>query len=184
MYWPLGPPQVYAASKQSRQKAVTKTDDGAPNADLDSAVDESIDDRFADRQQSADSPDTATTTSEEGEDEKSITAKDRLLGQPPENDAPVKLRPAKRLRRRDTYGVDDNGEIIAMRVARAGHMFVTITKTMVMVWQTKVSQNRCWRKFRSPLMSESEANGCISLSPSFSTVSANLWIKLVPVAPS
>jgi hypothetical protein len=32
---------------------------------------------------------------------------------------------------------DIHGEIIAVRVTRSGHMFVTITRTTLTIWQTK-----------------------------------------------
>lgn len=34
--------------------------------------------------------------------------------------------------------VTDDGELIALRVARNGQLFATITKTMVSLWQTEV----------------------------------------------
>ena len=138
MYWPLGSPNIHAASKLSQQKRAVTTDDGIPLTGLDSPIDEATKERTTERSQSIDSSSPAITTDEEDDNEKGATAQDRLLAYPVEKKGSKNSRHTERLSRRDTPDVDDNGEIIAMRVAPARHMFVTLTRTALLVWQTRV----------------------------------------------
>ncbi|KAI9652920.1 MAG: hypothetical protein M1821_007767 [Bathelium mastoideum] len=137
MYWPLGTPSVYAASKQLRQKKAVHISDATFPSDHDSPLDENASEKLEDRQQWADSADQAVTTDDESDHGEGSTARDRLLSQPTEKDQIPSRHPARHLSRRDTSGVDDDGEIIAMRIARAGHLLVTITRTSLTIWQTR-----------------------------------------------
>ena len=142
MYWPLGTPTVYAASSQSTQQGAIQTSDGVSPGDTTSAVHKNALTSSADRQHSEDASDPAITTDEESEYEDDSTPRDRLLTQSAEKDASLRSHSVKVRPRRDTHSVDVVDEIIAVRVARAGHIIVTLTKTSLSVWQTRVGQNQ------------------------------------------
>ncbi|KAF2234922.1 RIC1-domain-containing protein [Viridothelium virens] len=137
MYWPLGTPRVHAVSKQPLQSQATQTDDGASRIDTESSVDKEPHQRSTDRQQSIDRSDPAAISDEESENETGSTAEDKLLAPETRKRQSLNLRSISRVPRTAPYDAHDNGEIIAMRIARTGHIFVTITRTSLFVWQTR-----------------------------------------------
>jgi hypothetical protein len=52
-------------------------------------------------------------------------------------------RPPHRRASEQTVEDDINGEIIAIRVTRSGHMFATLTRSTLTIWQTKACLQSC-----------------------------------------
>ncbi|KAI9700222.1 MAG: hypothetical protein M1820_006890 [Bogoriella megaspora] len=137
MYWPLGTPKVFAASKQLCQGRPSEHEDGSRQTDTESLTDESVSQQSVDPVQSIESSSEAVVTDEESERETGDRSRAKLLGQG-RGSSTSSLRPVKQLpRSRERHAAYDHGGIIAMRVSRMGHMFVTITKKSMTIWQTK-----------------------------------------------
>jgi hypothetical protein len=128
-YWPISAPSVYAASKQKLPEAcIATSDDGVrhpgqlqthPSASYGAAQDE-------DPESTESSVDPATED-EDAEQRQRQTEEKRLTatgGIPPEECSSEE---------------DISGEIIGIRVTRSGHMFATITRSTLTIWQTKVA---------------------------------------------
>lgn len=137
MYWPIAAPRIYAATKQGRD----------------------------DEQQPASDDGTATPTQQkkslenEGDRDSILLAEDEvddeeapLNGNREEEPSQQKSDVAAKkdtLRSNGTYSEeaekDSGGQIVGIAVARTGHMFITITKSTLTVWQTKVSSGAGFR---------------------------------------
>lgn len=105
MYWPIGAPKTYAASKQSppeRSRSEVASNDG-----LDAQVDATQDDNIQASQQH-----------ESGS-----------VHEPFQNVSSSEI------------GSPSAQEIVDVKIARGGHLFASITKSSLTVWQTKASDS-------------------------------------------
>jgi hypothetical protein len=133
MYWPIGAPRIYAATKHGlHSEQQTTSDDGSTTPTLRN--------KSLDKGQNGDS----------GLDEDEKDEENREYAQP---NGSKQKKPA---RRKSEVGVgkeasksngtssdeaekDPGGQIVGIAVARSGHMFITITSSTLTVWQTKVN---------------------------------------------
>lgn len=113
-YWPISSPSVFAATKHTDPGRTHVSNDGVQRKQSDEERDESG--SSSESQSEEDKPAQNTSGVEKKEDGQLSRASAR--------DQPV----------------EDNihGTIIAVRVTRNGHMFATLTRTTLTVWQTKV----------------------------------------------
>jgi hypothetical protein len=113
-YWPISSPSVFAATKETRTTPTHTTDDGTESGTKrDNDTESSV----------ADS-----------EDRTESEASERQLGVAEgEPEAAEKKDAAEHLAENDV-----SGEILAIEVTRSGHMFATITRSTLTIWQTKV----------------------------------------------
>lgn len=76
-------------------------------------------------------------------------------------------------RRASEQAVEDdiNGEIIAIRVTRSGHMFATLTRSTLTIWQTKACLRSCAVGL---LLIRSIANRCPSLCSALRAVGQDI----------
>lgn len=131
MYWPIGAPRIYAASKHELDTtdAVT-SDDG-------------LEQEYAiETEEEAGTNGTATRVRDGEEDTES---EDGINGT-------AQARSASALGRRQSdvqalksngtaqqeHNEDPVGEIVGLQLSRSAHMFATITESTLTVWQTKV----------------------------------------------
>lgn len=134
MFWPIGSPRVYATSQRQlpRERHITSNDgvnSEAPPAAVNGKRHETAP-AYADAD----------------------AAQPKPLGDNAEHDAPVTQGPngsapqASSTTNGAVQGTDAetdvDGEIIALRVARNGQLFATITRSTLTIWQTKVRQPR------------------------------------------
>lgn len=128
MYWPIGAPRVYAASKhQLPQEKLTGSNDG-------------IQDAATSRPNGAYGEE---DTKEGKETERRANGSTVKQGSDPPQDE-VKL-PIDGEDNPQEEGSDDGGiagEIIGLCVTRSGQTFGTITRSTLTIWQTKVN-SRC-----------------------------------------
>ena len=123
-YWPLSSPSVFAATKETLPDPDRThiSDDGAPaprstpDVDHESSLDDGTQSSFAGSEDTED---------DNGSSEEQLPLKEKGSGQ--------------RLRQHGTQLPEDDvsGEIIGIKVTRSGHMFATITRATLTVWQTK-----------------------------------------------
>lgn len=119
-YWPISSPSVFAATKHGNHETTRVSSDGleegqpvAGSGELNGA---------------SPSPTPHEQAEQEGAD---VT---------PQTEA---VRP-RRQRAADGSNDDDiDGEIIAIRVTRSGHMFATLTESTLTIWQTKACLQYC-----------------------------------------
>jgi hypothetical protein len=112
-YWPISSPSVFAATKETGTTPAHTSDDGAqPGTKRDDETESSV----ADSEDRTESETSAKLGVAEGEPD----AGENKVGveQLAENDV--------------------SGEILAIEVTRSGHMFATITRSTLTIWQTKV----------------------------------------------
>ncbi|KAF2833045.1 RIC1-domain-containing protein [Ophiobolus disseminans] len=111
-YWPISSPSVFAATKHTNPERTRVSNDGVEHG-----------------QHEARHGETAT----HGEAEVKVKVKEKEKER--END---RVRPQAQ-RRAPSHMVEDDihGEIIAVRVTRSGHMFATLTRTTLTIWQAK-----------------------------------------------
>lgn len=111
-YWPISSPSVFAATKHTNPSRTRVSNDGVANGQ-DEARCGGLD---GGSQLEAEDE---TSTQGEGvvKEEKAHPLQQRVSGQFVEDDI--------------------HGEIIAIRVTRSGHMFATLTRTTLTIWQTK-----------------------------------------------
>ncbi|KAK1915376.1 hypothetical protein P3342_003185 [Pyrenophora teres f. teres] len=112
-YWPISSPSVFAATKRTEQGRTHISHDGVEHKQSDEKHDGSG---------AATTTQTNNKTSTEKENVTKET-KDTQLLQGTAANQPVEE--------------DIHGTIIAIRVTRSGHMFATLTRTTLTVWQTK-----------------------------------------------
>ncbi|KAJ9627707.1 WD40 repeat protein [Taxawa tesnikishii (nom. ined.)] len=117
MYWPIAAPKIYAASKQTAHKKTTTTDDGLQDLEPRDASKPSL--GSSDLLRSEDNGDHGEETLLQNSE---ATRKEVAEVEEPEE-------------RRQS--VQDNHTIVGMKVARSGHLFATITRSSLSIWQTK-----------------------------------------------
>lgn len=125
MYWPLGAPKTYAQPLSIGLG--TTTDDGLPLSIQDEGTATSVD-RAGSNQSSA------VTIEDEAPVHRHVRSGSRDIAQPHARQENHEGFP-KALK-----NTSDNGVVIGMRVARSGHLFATITRSALTVWQTKVRE--------------------------------------------
>lgn len=122
-YWPISSPSVFAATKHTIAERLQTSHDGveAPNPEplRDTAADDSTQGSGAESE-------------EQTEGDNSPIQRDSRV----DNGAGGR-RPQHPRSPQPPSEDDIAGEIIAIKVTRSGHMFATITKTTLTIWQTK-----------------------------------------------
>jgi hypothetical protein len=111
-YWPISSPSVFAATKETRTKSTLTSDDGTKSG---KNQDDDAESSVADSEER-----TKSETSGEGHG----------VGR---DSAPVEKPGTEHVAEDDV-----SGEIRAIEVTRSGHMFATITRSTLTIWQTKV----------------------------------------------
>ncbi|KAJ4301820.1 WD40 repeat protein [Kalmusia sp. IMI 367209] len=112
-YWPISSPSVFAATKETRPQDIHISHDGA-----DDATDTSVaDSEERTESEISESLETGNVVDESGAETQSH---------------PSDLKAGERLAEDDI-----TGEILAIKVTRSGHMFATITRSTLTIWQTK-----------------------------------------------
>ena len=118
-YWPISSPSVFAATKETRSQPTPVSHDGADDATDSSAADseERTESETSEKSEAGDG------IEDKGTEEQSQSQPQPQLQQPKENG----------------QGAEDDitGEILAIKVTRSGHMFATITRSTLTIWQTK-----------------------------------------------
>jgi hypothetical protein len=115
-YWPISSPSVFAATKETRSHATPVSHDGADDAT--DATDSSV----ADSEERAESERSAESEAGDG------VGGTRLETQ---------LHPQKPAEGEHAAEDDITGDIVAIKVTRSGHLFATITRSTLTIWQTK-----------------------------------------------
>lgn len=130
MYWPIGAPRIYAASKHELlPKHSTTSDDGLGEKPQ--------------TQEEASSAKNGTATQDQDGDSE-IGSDDRPNGNSQHSsqsgaDSQSRAKKVKSNGETKQGTADDaGGEIVGLKVTRSGHMFATITRSTLTVWQTKV----------------------------------------------
>lgn len=112
-YWPISSPSVFAVTKETRAKTAHTSSDGTePGTQRDGSAERST----------AGSDDRSQSELSEGE-----------LGAGEGGTETVKEPGTEQLAEDDI-----SGEMRAIEVTRSGHMFATITRSTLTIWQTKV----------------------------------------------
>jgi hypothetical protein len=143
MYWPIGAPRIYAASKtELDSKHITTSLDG---------LEAPAQVRTPTPTVPAGTNGTATHDRDGGEDEgESVEDEESLEDE--ETGSTAESAPAAGSNKKlatpvtsESNGAspqaaddDPGGEIVGLKVTRSGHMFATITQATLTVWQTKV----------------------------------------------
>lgn len=113
-YWPISSPSVFAATKDTRHIATSHDGTEATTQYGDDATESSV----ADSEERTESEASATgEVIDESVAEQQSTSKQDSEEQVAEDDV--------------------SGEILAIQVTRSGHMFATITRSTLTIWQTK-----------------------------------------------
>jgi len=124
-YWPISSPSIFAASKQNAPDP-RLSHDGAPTP--------KGDDRGTTDE--AGGPESSSPSGTPSDDNALANEKQEgKLVNELEVDRSISR---KQLRPEESPEDDVSGEIIGIRVTRSGHMFATITRSTLTVWQTKV----------------------------------------------
>lgn len=108
-YWPISSPSVFAATKETRTQPTQVSHDGADNA---------TDNSVAGSEEHAESEVSDGLEAGHEIEEKEVEAQSTQPGEQRAED-------------------DITGEILAIKVTRSGHMFATITRSTLTIWQTK-----------------------------------------------
>jgi hypothetical protein len=147
-YWPISSPSVFAATK--------RTDLGRPHVSNDGLERKQSGDQRAGPNNGTESQlkeeHAANNASGAEEKEGSELSREAARSQPVEDDI--------------------HGTIIAVRVTRSGHLFATLTRTTLTVWQTKVP---CARLFGRHLLTCSIAYCCFGFCITLRTIYQNIW---------
>lgn len=112
-YWPISSPSVFAATKDTRTGATAVSHDGADDAP-DSSVADSEERTGSDVSGGSETGDTAGEKGSEAQSQPPTPAD----GEQPAED-------------------DITGDILAIKVTRSGHLFATITRSTLTIWQTR-----------------------------------------------
>ncbi|KAF2813390.1 RIC1-domain-containing protein [Mytilinidion resinicola] len=127
-YWPISAPSVYAASKhQVPEECITTSDDGV----TDRAGRPSP--RTPRHGPAEDKDAQSEKTEDSAEYFNSGKQRDPRIGDGEKSQQSDSRRPPKEWIPEE----DLSGEIIGIRVTRSGHMFATITRSTLTIWQTK-----------------------------------------------
>lgn len=141
MYWPLGTPRIYAAKLPATSTPpVYDSDDGSAelvrnSLSTSSGIDEEEED-FEKVKELPEDDDEAQDGQKVGE--KEVVDQDML-------EVPKRKGPGKRIDSRASSvsaGAEEGaeeGDIIALKIARNGFLFATITGSELTIWQMKVS---------------------------------------------
>ncbi|OAK98731.1 RIC1-domain-containing protein [Phaeosphaeriaceae sp. SRC1lsM3a] len=113
-YWPISSPSVFAATKHGNRETTRVSSDGLEDGELD-----------AERGGSNGASHTPIPQEESVKEEGDVT-------EPTASGRPRRQRTTDR-----SHDDDIHGEIIAIRVTRSGHMFATLTRSTLTIWQTK-----------------------------------------------
>lgn len=124
MYWPVGAPKIYAASNHELARAAKLDDKPDHPSETESAV------------LPVDGADEDGGNTENG-NAGSKKSRVRSSKKSRTSDASSKSVDLLALKRDEHVG----GEIVGVRLGRNGHLFATITRCTLTVWQTKVSQH-------------------------------------------
>jgi hypothetical protein len=114
-YWPISSPSVFAASKPTSAEQTRVSSDGIEDVQHESGyggVNGGTESQI----------ETETETVTQGTAE--VKEEDRA-------------RPQQRRASSQLVDDDIHGDIVAVRVTRSGHLFATLTRTTLTVWQTK-----------------------------------------------
>jgi len=122
MYWPIGVPCIFAVSKHDLDHKQTTSDDGVTTPTLPK---KSLDKEIAANEEEDSAPD---STQANGNETKKPGRRASENGTSKSNGTS-----------KDEAEKDPGGEIVGIAVARSGHMFITITRSTLTVWQTKVA---------------------------------------------
>jgi hypothetical protein len=115
-YWPISSPSVFAATKHTGPAKSRVSSDGLDEHRL---------------QARQDGPNgSLQSRSAEAEEETVLQGEDEVKEK--EDPQPQRSRAAGQSLEDDLHG-----EIIAVRVTRSGHMFATLTRSTLTIWQTK-----------------------------------------------
>lgn len=127
MFWPIGSPRVYATSQRQLppERRIT-SDDGVNSQPPPAAVNG--------RHHEPESAHAAQLRPADDDAERDAT-----VTQGPNGSAPQTSSAANGSLQGNDAETDVDGEIIALRVARNGQLFATITRSTLTIWQTKVS---------------------------------------------
>lgn len=146
-YWPISSPSVFAATK--------RTDLGRPHVSNDGL----------ERKQPGDQHAEPDIVAESHPKEKKAT--DNTSGVEEKEDGELSRQAAPSPPVED----DIHGTIVAIRVTRSGHLFATLTKTTLTVWQTKVP---CARLFGRPSLIHPIAYRCFGFCVTLRTIRQNI----------
>jgi hypothetical protein len=147
-YWPISSPSVFAATKDTRTETTHTSDDGAESGTKrDDDTESSV----------ADSED--RTESEVSEGELGVAEGEAV-------DKPGTEHVAED---------DISGEIRAIEVTRSGHMFATITRSTLTIWQTKVRLDSQCECPRAQILTHYLAHRHPSIRSPLKPVLTNLW---------
>jgi hypothetical protein len=125
-YWPISSPSVFAATKHTLSESAHVSHDGAQSqgqAPGDGATTDDGSQRVKTHSEEQAGDDQSSVQSEQEPD----LEQDESLGQYAQRQQPLQ----------QLSDSDVAGEIIAVKLTRSGHMFATITRTTLTVWQTK-----------------------------------------------
>jgi RAB6A-GEF complex partner protein 1 len=121
MYWPIGVPSIFATTRHElHPKQQTISDDG-----LTTPRNKSLDKGAAFTGEEEDDAQQQSQTN--GNEEKKVARRVSENGSSTSNGTS-----------QGEAEKDPGGEIVGIAVARSGHMFITITRSTLTVWQTKV----------------------------------------------
>ncbi|KAB2577530.1 Ribosome control protein 1 [Lasiodiplodia theobromae] len=125
MFWPIGSPRVYATSQRQLppERRIT-SDDGVNNEAPPAAVNGKHHE-----------PDHARAAQQKPRDDSA--EHDATVTQGPNGSAPQTSTATNGSLQGTDAEADIDGEIIALRVARSGQLFATITRSTLTIWQTK-----------------------------------------------
>lgn len=147
-YWPISSPSVFAATKHGNRETTRVSSDGLEDGELD-----------AERGGSNGASHTPIPQEESVKEEGDVT-------EPTASGRPRRQRTTDR-----SHDDDIHGEIIAIRVTRSGHMFATLTRSTLTIWQTKACLQSCPA---SLLLMLYVAHRCSSLCLALSAVDQNI----------
>ncbi|KAF2433891.1 RIC1-domain-containing protein [Tothia fuscella] len=129
MYWPIGAPRIYAASKHELSpKNASTSDDGL---ETNTAIEE------PGEEEGISTNGTVTPVQDGGDDTKSeegVNGHEQHVSGRKNSHV---LTPKSNGDAQHTYDDDPGGVIVGLQVSRSGHMFATITHSTLTVWQTK-----------------------------------------------
>jgi hypothetical protein len=140
MYWPIGAPRIYAASKNEldlNPAHTTISNDGLEAQDpIQTPVAKTEANGTATHDQGGDDDDEESLDNENINGDASSASATDSGGKLPVLEA---LKDSGASPQRNNNDDDPGGEIVGLKVTRSGHIFATITQATLTVWQTKVA---------------------------------------------
>ena len=132
MYWPVGGPRVYSASRQTLRESQFTTSEDALDSDEE---DNSLKGNDNGEEVGSSGGQEPAEESEEGQEEVTRISNSKNDGVA-EEQGPERG-PAEKAQSPDS---DDelSENIIGLRLSRSGHLFASITQSTMTIWQTKV----------------------------------------------